>query len=68
MVHLPKLPSQFKNLFWNFRVVGVVVFPHQFIHLLLYLFAVIGDGISPALTTAQDLLHLLKFPAQSVKL
>jgi len=23
----PKPPSQFKNLFWNFRVVSVVVFP-----------------------------------------
>jgi hypothetical protein len=27
MVHLPKPPSQFKNLFWNFRVVNLVVFP-----------------------------------------
>jgi hypothetical protein len=27
MLHLPKPPSQFKNLFWNFRVVNLVVFP-----------------------------------------
>jgi hypothetical protein len=27
VVHLPKPPSQFINLFWNFRVVSVVIFP-----------------------------------------
>jgi hypothetical protein len=27
VVPLPKPPSQFKNLLWDFRVVGVVVFP-----------------------------------------
>ena len=44
MVHLPKPPSQFKNLFWDFGVVGLVVFPRQFIHLLLYLLAVTGTA------------------------
>jgi hypothetical protein len=39
MVHLPKLPSQFKNLFWDFRVVGVVVFARYRVHPLLYLLA-----------------------------
>jgi hypothetical protein len=27
VVPLPKLPAQFKKLLWDFRVVGVVVFP-----------------------------------------
>jgi hypothetical protein len=27
MVHLPKQPSQFQNLFWDFRVACLVVFP-----------------------------------------
>lgn len=44
MVHLSKPPSQFKNLFWNFRVVGVVVF--LLIHLLLYLLRVTGGSFT----------------------
>jgi hypothetical protein len=27
VVPLPKLPARFKKLLWDFRVVGVVVFP-----------------------------------------
>jgi hypothetical protein len=39
MVHLPKPRGQFKNLLRDFWVVGFLVFPRQFIHLLFYLLA-----------------------------
>ena len=51
MLHLPKPPSQFKNLFWDFRVASVVI------HLLLYLLAGHALCISPALTSNQQRLY-----------
>jgi hypothetical protein len=55
LIQFFKLAGQSVNLFWDFRIVGFVVLPRQLIHLLLYLFAVIGVGISPGLISSQGL-------------
>jgi hypothetical protein len=75
MLHLLKPPSQFKNLFWDFRVVGVAIFARELVQLLLYLLG--GSrplritGLDPESTAATSLRHkpprlteLAVFPSQ----